>query len=319
MQFKTPAFWYTDKSLSAYLLKPIAFIYSLAVQLRLNLTNGIKMKVPVICVGNLVMGGAGKTPTVIAIAELLIKAGKNPHILSRGYGASIKQAIKVNPDIHSADQVGDEPLLLARAAPTWVYKNRTISGKRAIEDGADILILDDGFQNPAIHKDLSFIVIDELQGFGNCEVFPAGPLREDCKKGLQRADAIISIGKGDHLHELIQTKSVIAASIHPKKPDPKRVLAFTGLGFPDKFYATLSNLKYEIADRVSFPDHHPYNDSEMERLIINAEKMDARLITTAKDFIRIPKKFHTKIDVLEIELKFDNEPLLIKLLMDYIK
>ncbi len=286
------------------MLAPLAALYSAAVNLRFKLKTPKKLSVPVICVGNLVMGGAGKTPTTLALATYLKDKGYQPHILSRGYGGNVNSPTLVNPLTHDASHVGDEPLLLAKAAPTWVCKDRLASGKMAIAAGADILILDDGFQNPTLFKDLSLVVVDSKQGFGNNHVFPAGPLRETMKQGMLRAHAVVLIGS-DQLNLPMQHPT-LKASIKPINADPKKVLAFTGLGFPDKFYETLKGLGYNIIQTKSFPDHHPYVLEEIERLIQHAKGLGARLITTEKDALRIPLEFHHHLDVLKIELKFED-------------
>ncbi|MDP2194244.1 MAG: tetraacyldisaccharide 4'-kinase, partial [Alphaproteobacteria bacterium] len=193
MILKSPKFW-QKKTPVTYLLLPIAWLYIWVSRLRRSRTRSVKLSRPVVCVGNLVMGGAGKTPTVIALVQILKEMGHNPHILSRGYGAAVKGIKKVDPERHHYLQVGDEPLLLSQFAPTWVCPNRIRAGKEAIKDGATVLIMDDGFQNKAIEKDLNLLVVDSIQGFGNREVFPAGPLREPIAAGLNRADAIFFIG-----------------------------------------------------------------------------------------------------------------------------
>lgn len=251
------------------------------------------------------MGGAGKTPTTIALAKHLLEKGYSPHILSRGYGARIKAPTLVNTNHHKASEVGDEPLLLAQVAPTWVYKDRLASGKLAIKAGADILLMDDGFQNPHLYKDCSLLVVDGKQGFGNGFTFPAGPLRENVEQGLSRADGVIFIGADEHRITESLSKPILTASIKPTNSNPKKVLAFTGLGFPEKFYQTLLNLGYDVVQTKSFPDHHPYKAEEIGELLQSAQKLNARLITTEKDLLRISDEYHKNMDVLKIELVFD--------------
>lgn len=262
------------------------------------------MPVPVICIGNLVVGGAGKTPVTIAIAQYIKENGKYVHILSRGYKGNVTSPTLVNPAHHQASEVGDEPLLLARTTQTWVFKDRLASARAAIYNGAKVLIMDDGFQNHSIHKDLSLLVVDSRQVFGNERVIPAGPLREEIEDGLARADAVIIIGKKQVLRNF--KIPVINASLKCTNASPKRVLAFTGLGFPEKFYQTLANEGYDVAHTESFPDHHPYKIKEIDRLVKWAKDIDARLITTEKDILRIPDKYHHFIDVLKVELVFDD-------------
>lgn len=299
-------FWHEKPGILHTILRPVSAIYSAVTQLRLKLTTPVKLACPVICVGNLVMGGAGKTPSTIALAKVLMASGLKPQILSRGYGADVKVPTLVNPAVHLSSDVGDEPLLLGRTAPTWVYKDRRLSGQLAIDAGANVLLMDDGFQNPGAYKDISFVVVDGKQGFGNSGIFPAGPLRESVKNGLNRADAVILIGKDEHNIAGLSTIPVIHARIQCVNPEPKRVVAFTGLGFPEKFYQTLRGLRYEIATTKDFADHHPYGNEEISELVLLAKSLDAKLVTTEKDLLRIPVEFHHHIDVLKIELIFDD-------------
>lgn len=260
------------------------------------------------------MGGAGKTPTAITLAQYLLKKSFTPHVLSRGYGGSIKTSTAVLPNEHGASQVGDEPLLLARIAPTWVGKDRFASGQMAQASGADILLLDDGLQNPTLHKDISILVMDGKQGIGNGYIFPAGPLREDLGRSLAKVDAVVFIGADVHHIIPLLTKPVIRATIQYNNPSPKKVLAFCGLGFPDKFYDSLRTLGYEIADQQSFEDHHPYSHTEIQQLLRRAEKQNIKLITTEKDLLKIPHKYHEYIEILEMHLQFENTKILDHLL-----
>lgn len=261
------------------------------------------------------MGGAGKTPTVIALAKYLQNKGLSPHILSRGYKAHVSGPTLVDLAHHSAHEVGDEPLLLSRTAPTWVYKDRVASAHAAIEAGADILIMDDGFQNPSLYKDMSLVVVDGKQGFGNGRVFPAGPLREYPSRGLARADAVVLLGKDEHGFSF--PKPVLKGQLKAVNPKAGRVLAFTGLGFPEKFYQTLRDQGYEIVDTESFPDHHPYTNVEILQLIESARGHTARLITTEKDMVRIPLELRSQIETLDIWLEFEHINLLDDLLRKF--
>jgi tetraacyldisaccharide 4'-kinase len=238
------------------------------------------------------------------LAHHLQEMGKNPHILSRGYGSHVDIPTLVDLKLHKASDVGDEPLLLAQTAPTWVFKDRVTSGRMAIDAGADVLIMDDGFQNPTIYKDLSFIVVDGKQGFGNGCVLPAGPLRENISQGLKRADAIIMIG--DNQQGLKFDIPVLQANIQCLNPNPQNVYAFTGLGFPEKFFQTLRELRYEVVQTKSFADHHPYTRQEIDDLIKSAADLNVRLITTEKDALRIFLDQMPFIDVLNVELIFNN-------------
>lgn len=310
---KAPLFWNKKRNFASIILMPLGMAYAVLACLRRKYVRPTKVDSPVICVGNLVLGGAGKTPTTLALAALLSNRGRKPHILSRGYGAKVPTPTQVNTQ-HSFKQVGDEAILLSRVAPTWVFRNRVASAHAALKKGADILIMDDGFQNPYLHKDLSFIVVDGKQGFGNKHVFPAGPLREPIHCGLTRADAVILIGEDQHnLTSLIQ-QPIIKAHFECTNAEPSRVLAFAGLGFPDKFYGFLKDNGYEIVETSSFPDHHPYTVEEISLLIQKAKLHRARLITTEKDLVRIPEQFRQSILTLNIQLIFDDMELLDRIL-----
>lgn len=314
---KTPAFWYQDPGIISGLLSPVAYLYSTAGRLRQALSRTVKLSRPVICVGNLVAGGAGKTPVTLAIAQTLCNRNYQPHIISRGYGAQVNTPIHVDTRLHTFDIVGDEPLLLANAAPTWVCKDRNAACEQAIQAGASHLIFDDGFQNPTIQKDLSLLVVDGLQGFGNFNVLPAGPLREFPEEGIKRADAVILIGQDlHHIQEFADRhkRPFLQAEIKPIDMRPRRVVSFAGLGFPVKFFNTLEQHGYQVVEQISFPDHHPYRVDEIEKLIERAETLQADLITTAKDMLRIAPQYHKHIDMLKIKLQFRNEALLEQLL-----
>lgn len=305
MMWKAPNFW-NKKGILAKILVPFSMIYIAISQWRNKGVVTAKLPVPVICVGNLVMGGAGKTPTVIAITQILKKMGYNPHIISRGYGAIIHGVKKVDRLKHSYLNVGDEPLLLAKFATTWVSVNRSEAGYEAIKNGADILIMDDGFQNNSIHKDMSFIVVDSTQGFGNQYVFPAGPLREPFSKGLNRADATIVIGEGE-LSYLEGSKKIFHARFVEKeslKKKGERIIAFAGLGYPQKFKNSLKDAGYKVVEFYAYPDHHPYTITEIDKLLKQSKKRRTKLITTSKDAIRLPASYRKKVDVFKVNLEF---------------
>ncbi|MBP9753023.1 MAG: tetraacyldisaccharide 4'-kinase [Proteobacteria bacterium] len=305
--FKAPKFWNSDSLLSK-LLAPFSYLYLFLVYINKKNIEPVKLSVPVICVGNLVMGGAGKTPTVIALVEMLKKMGENPHIISRGYGAIVKGLKKVDPKWHHYLQVGDEPLMLSKVAPTWVCPNRVKAAKAAIADGATIIVMDDGFQNNSLIKDFNVLVVDAYQRFGNKKVFPSGPLREPLNDGLIRADIVVLVGD-EKPKDLVYIKNVLQARFKaktlPEKPH-ERVIAFAGLGYPEKFKVSLLNAGYKVVDFVTYPDHFPYTITEMEKLLKKAQSKKAKLITTSKDAIRVPAHYKEKIDVFKINLEFDD-------------
>lgn len=309
---KAPKFW-NKKGILSTILSPLSYAYLKISKWKRGQVEPTKLPVPVVCVGNLVLGGAGKTPTVIAIVDILKKMGHTPHIVSRGYGAVVQGLKKVDPVRHHYLQVGDEPLMLSQFAPTWVSSNRTKAAKAAIMAGATVIVMDDGFQSNYLHKDLNILVIDALQGFGNECVFPAGPLREPIEEGLERADLCVIIGETPFSHHLLE--SAIHARFKPKqelKTQGERVIGFAGLGYPEKFKRSLENAGYKIIDFIPYADHYPYTITEIERLIKKAQSKNAKLITTSKDAIRIPSRYLSKINVFKVFLEFEEHELMQK-------
>jgi len=278
--------------------------------------------VPVISIGNFVLGGAGKTPVTIAIAKTLQTMGHQPHIISRGYGGSLNGPIQVDLSQHQSHQVGDEPLLLAQYAPTWVSKNRRSAVNLAINSGADILLLDDGHQNYTLEKDFSVVVVSETQGFGNGRIFPAGPLRQSIKSGLKNTSAIIYIAqKIDSLPVSLRfiQHPLIRAEIVPIAPKPCAVLAFTGIGHPEKFRQTLVDAGYKIKAFMPFPDHYPYTEEDLRKLRMRARVERALLITTEKDAMRIPSASLKDIFILPMGLVFEPVTALESLLKKFLE
>ena len=292
---REPAFWWRRRSLAARLLAPAGVACGAVAAQRLQ-QPGHRVAVPVICVGNLTVGGAGKTPTAIAIAELLRDSGKRPFIISRGYGGNELGPLRVDPKHHRARDVGDEALLLARVAPVIVGADRVADALLARAEGADVLVMDDGFQNPALAKDLSIVVIDGRRGIGNGAVIPAGPLRAPLQAQLDRAQAVLVIAADSGAADVLaQVRARGLPIFHGHlAPDPaaltpfvnRRVLAFAGIGDPDKFFATLTSAGVKVAERRSFPDHHRYTLAEVSEL---AGRAGQRLVlaTTEKDAARL--------------------------------
>ncbi len=270
-----PEFWDRRGLLSA-LLAPVSALHAAAGRLRRAFVRPWRAAVPVICVGALTVGGAGKTPAAIAVAQRLTAQGRRPHILTRGYRGRLRGPVEVDPAVHTARDVGDEALLLAAAAPTWVARRRIAGARAAVAAGADMLVLDDGFQNPGLAKDLSLVVIDGGHGVGNGRMLPAGPLREPMAR--DPADAAVLRGKA--------------------------VLAFAGLGRPQKFAASLEEIGARLVQRRDFPDHHPYRESEIEALLAEAGRLEAVPVTTAKDAVRIGRR-RDEIRVLRVALEFE--------------
>jgi tetraacyldisaccharide 4'-kinase len=251
--------------------------------------------VPVLCVGNLTLGGAGKTPAAIAIAKILDAAGRRPTVLSRGYGGELAGPVAVDPARHGSADVGDEPLLLARFAPTIVSRDRAAGADAARAAGGGSIVMDDGFQSPGLRKDRSILVVDGRRGIGNGMVFPAGPLRAPLKAQLRRTNALLVIGAGA-AGEAVGARAQGLPVFHGwLEPDAKAlaaltqrpVLAFAGIGDPGKFFATLRDAGIEIAAEVAFPDHRRYRRSEARELIEQAEREGLILVTTEKDWVRL--------------------------------
>ena len=309
---KAPEFWNADSnSVVPALLSPFASIYTAATRLRHLRTQPCRVPVPVLCVGHIVVGGAGKTPVAMAAAIRLSARGVKAHFITRGYGGREKGPTLVDSRRHSARDVGDEPLLLARLGPTWVARDRAAAARTAVAAGAEVLIMDDGFQNPSLVKDFSLLVVDGMYGFGNRRNIPAGPLRESLKNGFSRADAVVAISpiREETALYLPDTLPVLTAHLVPgpssKKLAVKRVVAFAGIARPGKFFETLEEIGCIIVARWEFPDHHPFKPHEIEALIREAHTKNARLVTTAKDAVRLSSDHRRLVDILEVDLKFD--------------
>jgi tetraacyldisaccharide 4'-kinase len=312
---KTPGFWYRPEATpAAWLLTPAGLLYDAASRLRRSLVEPQRAPVPVACIGNLVAGGAGKTPVALALGRRLGEIGIAVHFLSRGHGGSLAGPVRVDPERHSAAEVGDEPLLLARAAPAWVSRDRPAGARAAAAAGAGLILMDDGFQNPSLAKDLSLLVVDGGSGFGNGRILPAGPLRERPEDGLKRADAVVVMGPdraGIGALAAGHGLPALGARLVPDASDAARlrgrkVLAFAGIGRPEKVFATLAELGAEIAGAVPFPDHHTYTPDEIMRLVETAQERQAVLVTTEKDLVRLPPDARPMVEALRVDLAWDD-------------
>ena len=311
---RAPAYWDRDGALPR-LLTPLGTLYGAATAYRLR-RAGLRVDARVICCGNATAGGTGKTILALAICDLLLAAGRRPAFLTRGYGGRLAGPLRVDPTRHSAADVGDEPLLLAARAPTFVARNRAQSA--ALARHATDLILDDGLQSPDLIKDVSFLVIDGGAGFGNGRLMPAGPLREPVASAASRATAAILIGP-DLTHAaaaLPPALPLLRAQLVPKPADlaGSRVLGFAGIGRPEKFRASLARAGAEIVAFAAFPDHHRYRAAEIAALRTRADELDARLITTEKDLVRLAPRDRAGIAALGVELQFDSPDALSKIL-----
>ncbi|MCH7544632.1 MAG: tetraacyldisaccharide 4'-kinase [Proteobacteria bacterium] len=317
---RAPEFWRGDGGVWPALLAPLAHAYGAAGAARHALTEPVKASVPVICVGNLVTGGAGKTPVALALGAYLKALGKEVHFLTRGYGGSERGPVRVDPGRHGVAEIGDEALLLAARAPTWVARNRVGGAEAAAEDGAGIVVMDDGFQNPSLAKDVSLLVVDGGFGFGNGRVIPAGPLREPVETGLGRASAVVLIGEDSSGVEeriamararLGRTPPVLGARLAPGanagEIAGRPVVAFAGIGRPEKFFATLEEIGCPLSATHAFDDHHLYTSDEVMAICEQARELDALPVTTGKDYVRLPEAARPMVKVLGVELQWSDE------------
>lgn len=311
---RAPDFWQHD-GWPARALSPIGALVDLVGRWRTATTSPWVAPVPVICVGNLSVGGTGKTPVAVAIAERLMARGVAPAFLTRGYGGRERGPLRVDPDRHVASDVGDEPLLLAAIAPTIVARDRAAGARLAASTGARAIIMDDGLQNPSLSKTLALVVVDGEAGLGNGRVIPAGPLRESLARGLARAHGFVLMGEDRHdlAARLRPHAPVLTARLVPL-PAPQlagtRCLAFAGIGRPAKFFATLAALGAEAVETVALPDHHVFAPGEAERLVERAHDRGLRPVTTAKDRVRLPPALRDRVEVVHVRAMFDDLPAL---------
>ena len=316
---RAPAFWWRRSSLAATLLAPVGWIYG-AVTARRMAHAGAKTAVPVICIGNFVAGGAGKTPTAIAVARLLAADGFRPVFLSRGYGGSLAGPVVVDPSIHSAEKCGDEPLLLARAAPTVVSADRVTGAALAATLG-DVIVMDDGLQNPALHKDLRLAVVDGESGVGNGRCVPAGPLRAPLSDQFRHVDAVIVIGGGEAGQKVAEWARRDGIAVVGARLDADRsaagavagrdVLAFAGIGRPEKFWKSLEQAGARVRMARAFPDHHAYTRSDLAGLLGEAAAKGLLPVTTEKDWVRlnalVTAQERSQVAVLPVSLSWADE------------
>lgn len=294
---RDPAFWWRPRGLAAWLLYPFARFYAIIVDRRMK-RAGLQLRIPVICVGNFTLGGAGKTPTALALANLLLEAGEIPFFLTRGHGGRLAGPLRVDPKIHNSGDVGDEALLLARVAPTIVARDRAAGGRLAEESGASIVVMDDGLQNPSLAKTLSLAVVDARRGVGNGLVFPAGPLRASLPAQLTRVDAVIFVGDGRKIPSAVSNMAMpgkrllLRARLEPeavslKSLERRKVLAYAGIGDPEKFFMMLAGAGIEATVEKSFDDHHRYTRADADALLASCEEKNLVPVTTEKDLVRL--------------------------------
>ena len=306
MRLEAPFWWYRRKGALASALAPLGRLYGRLVEARAARIEPYRPRLPVICIGNFTAGGGGKTPTAIAVGSLLAELGARPAFLTRGYGGASKGPVLVAKG-QSAEKVGDEPLLLADAAPTMVAADRAAGAKAIEATEADIIVMDDGLQNPSLTKDLSLVVVDAAAGLGNGLIMPAGPLRAPLEAQMARADALIVIGDGGKAAPSIEAFAAHGKPVFKARMVPRQdrrwlgvlpVIGFAGIARPEKFFATLRNNGARLIDTRSFPDHHRYTMRDARRLLKAAEAQNAMLVTTDKDFVRLPDEDDTALGEL---------------------
>jgi tetraacyldisaccharide 4'-kinase len=297
-------------------LTPFGWLYAAATDWKRIHTSPYRSRAKIICIGNLTVGGAGKTPVVLAVTRMLKAMQLQPVILSRGYGGRLADAAFVDLDSHRVADVGDEPLLLASLAPVIVARDRRRGAELADAHSADVVVMDDGHQNFTLTKDLSIVVVDAATGFGNGRVVPAGPLRESVRNGLARADAVVLVGEDSPLLSCY-SGPVLRARLVPSDRSTfsgRKIVAFAGIARPEKFFATLRALGADLVDQISFEDHHRFTPSEIARLNAKARNAGAMLVTTEKDYIRLTRVERENISVLPVRAVFDQPELLQRLL-----
>ena len=307
MNLKQPKFWYSKKvTFLSKILYPISLIYSFLFFINRKFSKEFEVSIPIICIGNLVMGGSGKTPTVIALRKILAKNFKKIFVLSRGYGGKSNVSREVLEN-DSYREIGDEAIIHKKYGPVFVSKNKIYGCKMCLKNEADLVILDDGFQSKNIKKNLSILIVDKNQMFGNNKVFPSGPLRENIKTGTSRADIIITTDNNDsYLRKIISKKIPIFLAkkiIEINNLKKREVLAFCGIGYPDNFFYELERKKIIIKRKMVFSDHYAYSENDIENILLTAKQENLEILTTVKDLVKINKKYWSKIKVVNLSFK----------------
>jgi tetraacyldisaccharide 4'-kinase len=321
MTRRAPDFWWRrETSAAALALSPVARIWGAVAAWRMAQPPRYRAPIPVVCVGNPTVGGAGKTPTVIALARMARGRGLKPGLLASGYGGSAAGPVVVDAAVHTAAEVGDEALLLSAVAPTVVARDRAEGARQLVAEGVDIVIMDDGFQNPAVAFDLSLLAVDAAVGTGNGRTVPSGPMRAPLIPQLRRCGALLVIGEGAAADPLVRAaaragRATVRARLRPTRVKEWRkdpILAFAGIGHPEKFFASLAETHAPVARRLSFPDHYAYSEIDARKLLAMADAEKLRLVTTEKDFARLAGaggllgKLRERAEPFHVFLEFEN-------------
>ena len=309
---KAPQFWYEPNTWKAKFLYPLGYFYNLLTLLRGKLAKPQSYSCLTICIGNLNVGGTGKTPTTIALAQHFLKKGLQVHVVSRGYKGKFQGTFLVDPQKHKSDEVGDEPLLMSEFTSVWVSNKRKNGIAAAENAGAQIVLLDDGFQDPSFHKDFSLIVVDGEKGFGNKKCMPAGPLRENIVQGFKRADALVIVGQRIYKFDTFPTHlKIIRSTLKPIETGMNwkegKYLAFAGIADPSKFFKTLRSLGANLIDCVALSDHQNLDGQVLKRLERKANSAHAQLVTTEKDAVRLSNTYRKKVLSLPVRIEFDDK------------
>ena len=309
---KAPQFWYEPNTWKAKFLYPLGYFYNLLTLLRGKLAKPQSYSCLTICIGNLNVGGTGKTPTTIALAQHFLKKGLQVHVVSRGYKGKFQGTFLVDPQKHKSDEVGDEPLLMSEFTSVWVSNKRKNGIAAAENAGAQIVLLDDGFQDPSFHKDFSLLVVDGEKGFGNKKCMPAGPLRENIVQGFKRADALVIVGQRIYKFDTFPTHlKIIHSTLKPIETGMNwkegKYLAFAGIADPSKFFKTLRSLGANLIDCVALSDHQKLDGQVLKRLERKANSAHAQLVTTEKDAVRLSNTYRKKVLSLPVRIEFDDK------------
>ena len=310
----TPKFWYKDNSTLKYVLYPLTYLWLLGSYVKKVYVKPKKFSIPIICVGNIIAGGSGKTPLTIQLAKLFLKKKYVVHIIKKQYKSKNTQIVTRVNEKSDPHVVGDEPILTSKITSTWLVKDRKIGIKHAIKKGANLIILDDGYQDNSIIKDFNILTINEKQQFGNKNIIPAGPLREKIYNGIKKADSIFFYGKKNSLDPAILSCSKPITFVKMlynknfiKNIKNKNILAFTGIAHPENFFNSIIKYGFNLIKKFEFSDHYRYTRKDFEKIILISEKLKLLVITTEKDYVKVPKKFQNKILPMPLIIQFNQE------------